>query len=80
KRQADAAAKAAEEARAIAEKAKALQARRTAADKLKSSELQAVRGIPATAAPFAIPLTWSTASRGSFTLAADAAASLGAFI
>jgi len=80
KRQADAAAKAAEEARAIAEKAKALQARRTAADKLKSSEIQAVRGIPATAAPFAIPLTWSTASRGGFTLAADAAASLGAFI
>ncbi|EOS7249734.1 klebicin B-related nuclease bacteriocin (plasmid) [Klebsiella pneumoniae] len=80
KRQADAAAKAAEEARAIAEKAKALQARCTAADKLKSSEIQAVRGIPATAAPFAIPLTWSTASRGGFTLSADAAASLGAFI
>ena len=78
--QADAAAKAAEEARAIAEKAKALQARCTAADKLKSSEIQAVRGIPATAAPFAIPLTWSTASRGGFTLSADAAASLGAFI
>ncbi|SXD56356.1 klebicin B [Klebsiella quasipneumoniae] len=80
KRQADAAAKAAEEARAIAEKAKALQACCTAADKLKSSEIQAVRGIPATAAPFAIPLTWSTASRGGFTLSADAAASLGAFI
>lgn len=80
KRQADAAAKAAEEARTIAEKAKALLARRTAADKLKSSEIQAVRGIPATAAPFAIPLTWSTASRGGFTLSADAAASLGAFI
>ncbi|RNS00292.1 klebicin B-related nuclease bacteriocin, partial [Klebsiella pneumoniae] len=80
KRQADAAAKAAEEARAIAEKAKALQARCTAADKLKSSEIQAVRGIPATAAPFAITLTWSTASRGGFTLSADAAASLGAFI
>ncbi|MCW9529395.1 S-type pyocin domain-containing protein [Klebsiella grimontii] len=80
KRQADAAAKAAEEARAVAEKAKALQARRTAADKLKSSELQSVRGIPATAAPFAIPLAWSTASRGSITLGSDVAASLGTFI
>lgn len=68
KRQADAAAKAAEEARAAAEKAKLMQERQAAADKLKSTDIQSVRGIPSTASPAASPISWAVASLGGISL------------
>jgi len=71
KRQADAAAKAAENARIAAAQEKARQARQAAADKLKSTDIQSVRGIPATAAPAAFPLAWSVASGGGISLGSD---------
>jgi len=73
KRQADAAAKAAEAARVAAEQEKARQARQAAADKLKSTDIQSVRGIPASAAPAAFPLAWSVASGGGISLGSDVA-------
>jgi hypothetical protein len=73
KRQADAAAKAAENARIAAAQEKARQARQAAADKLKSTDIQSVRGIPATAAPAAFPLAWSVASGGGISLGSDVA-------
>jgi hypothetical protein len=71
KRLADIAAAAAEAARVAAEQEKAHQARQAAADKLKSSDIQSVRGISATAAPAAFPLAWSVASGGGISLGSD---------
>lgn len=71
KRQAEAAAKAAENARIAAAQEKARQARQAAADKLKSTDIQSVRGIPATASPAAFPLAWSVASDGGISLGSD---------
>lgn len=68
-----AAAAAAEQARIMAEQEKARQSRQAAADKLKSSNVQSVRGIPATAAPAAFPLAWSVASGGGISLGSDVA-------
>jgi len=76
KRKAEEAAKAAEAARKVAEQAKALQLRRAAADKLKSDNIQSVRGIPATAAPAAFPLAWSVTSSGGISLGSDVAAAV----
>jgi cell division septum initiation protein DivIVA len=55
---------AAEQARIAAEQEKVRQARQAAVNKLKSSGIQSVRGLPTTAAPAASPLTWSVASAG----------------
>ncbi|MCL6746885.1 S-type pyocin domain-containing protein [Kosakonia sp. R1.Fl] len=73
-RLADAAAKAAEDARIAAEQEKARQARQAAADKLKSTDIQSVRGIPASAVPATFPLIWSVASAGGISLDSGVAA------
>ncbi len=72
----EAAQKAAEEARIAAEKAKAMQARQAAADKLLSPAIQSVRGIPANAALTALPLNWSVAGAGGVALGSDVASSV----
>ncbi len=76
KRKAEEAARVAEAARKAAEQAKALQVRQAAADKLKSSNIQSVRGMPATAAPATFPLAWSVASAGGISLGSDLAAAV----
>lgn len=67
---------AAEQARIAAEQEKVRQARQAAADKLKSSGIQSVRGIPTTAAPAAFPLAWSVASGGGISLGSDVASAV----
>lgn len=74
KRLADKAAKAAELARIAAEQEKARQARQAAADKLKSMDIQSVRGIPANASSAAFPLSWAVASAGGVALDSEVAA------
>ena len=64
---------AAEQARIAAEQEKVRQARQAAVNKLKSSGIQSVRGLPTTAAPAASPLTWSVASAGGISLGSDVA-------
>jgi len=73
RRQAEEAAKAAEEARIAAEQEKAQQARQAVADRLKANDIQSVRGIAATAAPSAFPLSWSVAAVGGITLDSEVA-------
>lgn len=75
-RLADEAAKAAEAARIAAEQEKARQARQAAADKLKSTDIQSVRGIPVSAPASAFPLAWSVASGGGISLGSDVAAAV----
>ena len=76
KRKAEEAAKAAELARKAAEQEKTRRARQEAANKLKSDNVQSVRGIPNTATPAAIPLVWATASYGGISLGSDVVASV----
>lgn len=73
---AKAALQAAEKARIAAEQEKVRQARQAAANKLSSVGIQSVRGIPAAAAPAAIPLTWAVAGRGGISLGSDVVASV----
>lgn len=72
-RQADAAAKAAEAARVAAEQEKARQTRQAAADTLKSTSVQSVRGISISAPASVSPLSWSVASVGGISLGSDVA-------
>jgi hypothetical protein len=76
KRQADAAAKAAEAARVAAEQEKNRQMRQAAADRLKSTDIQSVRGIPVSASASAFPLSWAVASGGGISLGSDIASSV----
>lgn len=76
KRKAEEAAKAAELARKAAEQEKTRRARQEAANKLKSVNVQSVRGIPNAATPAAIPLAWATASYGGLSLGNDVVASV----
>ncbi len=76
KRKAEEAAKAAELARKAAEQEKTRRARQEAANKLKSVNVQSVRGIPNAATPAAIPLAWATASYGGLSLGSDVVASV----
>lgn len=76
KRLADEAVKAAEEARDKAEREKLRQLRQAAADKLKSSDVQSVRGLPASMAPASFPLMWAVASAGGVSLDRGVAASV----
>lgn len=65
---ADAEARAAEEARIAAENAKRMQEREAAAGKLKSTDVQSARGIPASASMASFPLSWAVASAGGVAL------------
>lgn len=76
----EAAAAEAEQARITAEQEKVKQSRQAAADKLKSTDIQSVRGIPATASAMSVPLTWSVASRGGLVLGADVVAEVAATV
>jgi len=75
-----AAAKAAEDARVAAEQEKARQVRQTAADKLKSGDIQSVRGITASASMAASPLSWAVAGAGGITLGDDIAVAFRTYI
>lgn len=70
-RQAQAAAQAAEAARIAAEREAVLESRQAVANKLKSTEIQSVRGIAAGSAPAAFPLVWSVASAGGVKLGSE---------
>jgi len=76
KRKAEEAAKAAELARKAAEQEKTRRARQEAANKLRSVDVQSVRGIPFSAVPASVPLFWSAASVGGITLDSKTASSL----
>ncbi|MGU3412437.1 S-type pyocin domain-containing protein [Enterobacteriaceae bacterium C34A] len=76
KHQADVVAKAAEAARVAAEQEKARQVRQAAADKLKSTDVQSVRGISASAPVSVFPLSWAVASGGGISLGSDIAGSV----
>lgn len=80
KRQAEAKAAVAEQERIAAEQEKVKQSRQAAADKLKSTDIQSVRGIPATASAMSFPLTWAVASRGGLVLGADVVAEVAATV
>lgn len=80
KRKADEAAKAAEVARMAAEKEKARQTRQAAADRLRSSNIQSVRGISYSATSSSLPLSWSVASAGGIALDSELAAGIWARI
>ena len=69
-----AAAKEAAAAKAAAEKARALQERQTVADTLKTSGIQAVRGIPSNPSMAVTPISWSLAGMGGIALDAEVGA------
>ena len=73
KRLADEAEKAAEMVRIAAEQEKARQAREAAANRLKSTDVQSVRGIPVSVPASVSPLSWSVASVGGISLGEDVA-------
>jgi len=71
RRLADAANKAAEEARQAAELASKQKARQVAADKLLSSDIQSVRGIPVAASMETMSVAWAVAGSGGVALGSD---------